>query len=320
LSDYLVTGACGYLGRNFIRILRREKPDAEIIGTGIDDCGGNKPGMDSRSGIDLYLKADLANPEEATGLVAKADPRYIVHLAGVPGASDWPLLIKGNVQTTANILQAASTAGDGTGSSLSSAGNIRTFIVGSAAEYGFVRKEELPLQESRPQRPVTQYGMSMACRTTIALGYATRGADVVVGRLFNPLGPGLSESMAPGSFAKQVLAVKNRKQKTPIRVGDLEARRDFIDIEDACCAFLAIIGRGRKGEAYNVCSGKSVGLGELLDEMQRCEGTHAAIEVDGKLAAMPGVPDIYGDLRKITAHTGWKPKISLEESVRRMLG
>jgi GDP-4-dehydro-6-deoxy-D-mannose reductase len=168
-------------------------------------------------------------------------------------------------------------------------------------------------------KPLTRYGISMAARTAVAAGYAQLGCDVMVGRLFNPLGRGVSEGMAPGSFAKQVADIANGRAHGPILVGNLDARRDFIDIEDASRAFLAIAEKGKTGEIYNVCSGKSHRIGELLELMMKQASVRAEIKVDQSRIRKNEVPDVYGSTTKITKDTDWKPRINLAESVGGML-
>ncbi len=302
MADYLVTGACGFVGRNFVELLAKERPGSRIVGAGLGDCTLGAQGFE-------YRKTDLADFAAAAALVADVRPDFIFHFAGAPGSSDWNDLLRANIQTTVAVLEAA----------LKLDKKPKVFVVGSAAEYGAADAKELPLRETRAPKPVTPYGISMAARTAIAAGYAQLGCNVTIGRLFNPLGRGVSETMAPGSFARQVAEIANGKRQGPILVGNLEAKRDFVDIEDASRAFLAIAEKGRPGEIYNVCSGKSHRLGELLELMMKQTGVRAEIKTDPARIRKKEVPDVYGSTAKITKDTDWKPRISFAESIGQML-
>ncbi|MDD5339663.1 MAG: GDP-mannose 4,6-dehydratase [Candidatus ainarchaeum sp.] len=302
MADYLVTGACGFVGRNFVELLAKERPGSRIVGAGLGDCTLGAPGFE-------YRKADLSDFAAAAALISDVRPDFIFHFAGAPGASDWNDLLKANIHTTVAVLEAA----------LKLDKKPKVFVVGSAAEYGAVGTKELPLRETKAPRPVTPYGISMAARTAIATGYAQLGCHVTVGRLFNPLGRGVSEAMAPGSFAKQVAEIANGKRQGPILVGNLDTKRDFVDIEDASRAFLAIAEKGKPGEIYNVCSGKSHRLGELLELMMKQASVRAEISVDQSRIRKNEVPDVYGSTSKIAKDIGWKPRISFAESIGQML-
>lgn len=306
MCAYLITGANGFVGRNFVELLARERPGSRMVGAGLGECTLSVPGFE-------YRKVDLADFAAAGALVADARPDFIFHFAGAPGAADWETLLKANIQTTVAVLEAALKLGESEGRKPA------VFVIGSAAEYGMPGKNELPFREARAPKPLTRYGMSMAARTSIASAYASLGCDVKAGRLFNPLGRGVPETMAPGAFAKQVAEIANGRSHGPIVVGNLEAKRDFIDIEDASRAFLAIAEKGKPGEIYNVCSGKPHRLGELLEAMMKHASVRAEIKVDASRVRKNEVPEAYGTIAKITKDTGWKPRISFAESIGQML-
>jgi GDP-4-dehydro-6-deoxy-D-mannose reductase len=123
----------------------------------------------------------------------------------------------------------------------------------------------------------------------------------------------MQDKFVLGSFLRQI---KN-KSKT-ITVGSIkDVYRDFIDIEDACEAFLTIAKKGYQGEVYNVCSGTSYELDDILHMMLEESGSKAKVKVDEKLVRKNDVKDITGSRAKLR-DLGWKPKISMEESVKRL--
>ncbi len=188
-------------------------------------------------------------------------------------------------------------------------------VVGSAAEYGRVKAKDLPIRETLSPKPVSRYSMSMVARSVLVQGYANLGVHAMVGRLFNPLFRNIGEHFAAGSFAKQIRFIAAGKEKGPIKVGNLNAKRDFIDLEDASAAFLAIAHRGKAGEIYNVCTGRTYSMGQMFDEMIKAKTT----DVNGQGVRSNEVSEVVGSMEKIANQTGWKPRVSFEESVRRMM-
>ncbi|MBI5227928.1 GDP-mannose 4,6-dehydratase [Candidatus Micrarchaeota archaeon] len=302
MTKYLITGASGFIGSTFIEFLLRERKEAEIIGVGQSGA---------RKDID-YKKIDLTDFSKTKEFIEKAKPNYIFHFAGAPGADEWEKLIDGNIKTTLSILEgAAATQGR--------AQEMKIFVIGSASEYG--NPTQLPIKEDASVFPASRYGISMVCRTEIARGFASRGLQIFIGRLFNPIGPGLDEKYAAGSFAKQIKTIKEGKQKnqSEIFIGDPQVKRDFVDMDDACKAFLAIVEKGKSGEIYNICSGKSYKMEELLNFMLKEAKINPKINVDSSKMRNNQIREIKGSTEKISKDTGWVAKISLEESAKRML-
>jgi len=104
-----------------------------------------------------------------------------------------------------------------------------------------------------------------------------------------------------------------------IRVGNLKARRDFVDVVDACRALLAVATTGTVGEIYNICSGRSVAMETLLTQMIKIAGVPVEVIVEPARLRVADVPDIYGSMEKISRHTGWIPQVSIDASLRAML-
>jgi len=247
-----------------------------------------------RSNCDYLM--DLTDSLAVEKCLIDLQPDYVFHLAGVPFSDSWKEYLSGNVETTYAVLNAVEKA------------KCRAIVIGSAAEYGRLR---MPLKESQELLPVSPYGLSMKMRTEASRYFYRRGTDVIIARLFNPIGKHLSERYAIGSFMKQL-------PSGVIKVGNLGMKRDFIDMEDMCKAFVALAERGHSGEAYNVCSGKSYSYGEIIELMAGESGTLVEIVVDKSRMHGNDIMDVYGSIEKITAHTGWKPEIPIQESVRRL--
>jgi nucleoside-diphosphate-sugar epimerase len=189
---------------------------------------------------------------------------------------------------------------------------VRVTMAGSAAELGQVPPSDLPVDESYPCSPIEAYGRSKWL-TTIAGMAEKPPLEVVIGRVFNPVGPGLPPTQAFGEFAAGLLAPA--ADPLPLLVGNLDARRDFVDVRDAARALVALAEHGQAGSVYHVGSGVSRPVGEGLDRLIALSGRTAKLIVDPRRLARKGPSDSRADINRITSHTPWRPSIAFEKSL-----
>jgi GDP-4-dehydro-6-deoxy-D-mannose reductase len=114
-------------------------------------------------------------------------------------------------------------------------------------------------------------------------------------------------------------AIKLGQQPPQVLAGDLDVTRDFLDVRDVVNAYLALLARGRGGETYNVCSGSEVHLGDALRRLAGMAGVQAAITADPARFRPSEQRRMCGSHAKITAETGWVPRIPLDETLRQLL-
>ena len=290
----LITGSAGFLGSALTRTCRALWPEARIVGV---DQGPPD------------LACDLTDAAAALDLVRETRPDALFHFAGRTGQASWEELWRANVLSLANVLDAA----------LLHAPRCAVVVPGSAAEYGDVDASLGPILESFPSRPRTPYAVSKAWQTTLARSYSLRGLHVTVGRLFNLCGAGVPATLVLGAVAEQLRGAAAGTAPPIVRVGDVRAVRDFLDVDDACAALAALALRGRSGAEYNLCSGSPRVVGDVVRRMIELSGTGATLETRGGRAAGYGVSWSLGDNGKLSAETGWQPEVSLDESLRRML-
>lgn len=142
----------------------------------------------------------------------------------------------------------------------------KVVLASSSAVYGLT-KSTRPVTERSPLRPITEYAVSKVAQETAALRYHYAfGLDVVIVRMFNLLGPGQSPDLACSAFARQIVLAEISEQ-TEIVTGNLDAKRDFVDVRDAARAFALLAEKGEAGQTYNVCSGNAVAIQQCLSEM-----------------------------------------------------
>ncbi|MFI5348045.1 MAG: NAD-dependent epimerase/dehydratase family protein [Elusimicrobiota bacterium] len=282
----LITGARGFLAGPLIARLKRGR----VI----------KIGRSSAPGIRRY---DLADPAEARAAVDYARPDEVYHLAGTTSARDWDGMWRAHVTATVNLLEALTARGT----------PVRVVVAGSSAEYGAAGGGRRP-GEDAPLEPVTQYGSCKLAQTLAALSFARGPVSVVAARIFNVLGPGTPENLAPGAFARQIARIAAGLQKPEVAVGNLSPRRDYIDVRDVAAALEILMRRGESGECYNVGSGRSTPIGDVLRGLIKASGVSVEERVDPARRRPSEVRDLSANARKIKA-LGWEPRISLEKSL-----
>ncbi len=301
MTTVLVTGACGFVGRHVCDYLKQLQPAPKIIGLDVKD--------NADTACDSFCRLNLASTEDLAELIERYKPAYIIHLAGIFGTQDHLEIYRANVLFMAALLEAVRRC----------APNAVIVAAGSAAEYGQIAPDRVPVDEQTPCRPVTPYGLSKLLATQIALYYhRLYNICVTVVRPFQLIGKGVSVKLAPGAFARQLQQARSNGTRT-IKVGNLETARDFLDVHDAVEALWALCQKPACGQVFNLCCGKPTKISELLRMMIEQCGINAKVEVDpARLRGKSDISSIYGSYQRLKDHCGWTPKRSLRESIAQM--
>jgi GDP-4-dehydro-6-deoxy-D-mannose reductase len=141
------------------------------------------------------------------------------------------------------------------------------------------------------------------------------GLDVVLARPFNHTGPRQEPVFAVPSFARQVARIEAGLEPPVIRVGNLDSRRDLTDVRDVATAYVRIVAAGRPGRPYNVCSGRAWRIGDLLEELIHLARVPITVEVDPGRLRPNDVPVLQGSATRIRTELGWKPEITIEQTI-----
>ena len=259
-------------------------------------------------------EVDLADRAALDAAVTAAAPDAVIHLAALAHVGEsWndPVhTFEVNAVGTLHLLEAARQVTPAP----------RVLLIGSAEVYGPVRPEDLPLTEAHPLLPVTPYAVSKVAAEYLGVQYhAGFGVPVVRARSFNHIGPHQAGRFVVSDIAGRIAEAIRRGEKEPIRVGNLSARRDFTDVRDVVRAYRLLITDGTAGEAYNVCSGVDVSIDSLAHRMLALAEVDLAIEVDPELVRPVDVPVLVGDSSRLRAATGWRPEITLDDTLRDVL-
>jgi GDP-4-dehydro-6-deoxy-D-mannose reductase len=299
MAIWLLTGASGFVGRHVLGALNAGGEGLAQSETRIVVLGRRCPAgwPDSR-----FVAADLHDPAGLRQAIEQTAPDFVIHTAGkTPPAPD-DELYRANFWGTMHLLNALRSLRK----------PIRLVLSGSAAELGSVDLAALPVAESYPCDPRDAYGRSKWLATL--RGLADRSPlEVMVARVFNPIGPGLPETQAFGRFAARLS--EPGPDPLELSVGDLDARRDFVDVRDVAQAMIALALRGKGKHLYHVGTGQSHCVREGLDCLIGLSRRTVNIHADPSLRLRHGPADSRADIGRIVGHTDWRPRIPWEESL-----
>ncbi len=306
----LITGIAGFAGSHLAELLLGD--GEEVFGTLLP--GESTQNTESfKSHLRLFA-CDIRDADAVKKLVAEVKPEEIYHLAAIafiPDSIDNPrLTFETNLMGTMNLFEAAKRLKN----------PVRVLFVGSADEYGLVRKEELPIDEQTPLRPGNPYSVSKVSASLLAYQYGlSEHIRTVRTRSFNHTGPRQSPRFVCSDFARQIVQAERGRLPAEITVGNLKPRRDFTDVRDVVRAYRDILRKGAPCEVYNVCSGVSVGVGEVVDMVVSISGRQFRIVEHPGLMRKSDVEDIRGDFSKIERTIGWRPSIPLRKTLEDMV-
>jgi len=311
----LITGIDGFVGSHLVEALVTD-PDVRIYGTVVDDRHPNISG-ELLSQLELF-KVDIRQPDKVRQVISTVKPSKIFHLAGqafVPISLENPAeTFHVNINGTLNVLEAIREASTTDGLSCS------VLVVSSGEVYGAVSDPFLPIDETVPLKPESPYAASKACADLIAQQYRSSfGIDVVVARPFNHLGPRQSELFVGSAFAKQIAEMEAGKREPKLMVGNLDPERDFTDVRDVVRAYMKILDRPRAHPVYNVCSGTTVTVKEVVRILCEVSGVRVEIVPDTTRQRRNDIPKSVGSAARLRAETGWYPKIPLRQTLEDVL-
>ena len=297
--NILITGVNGFIGQALWDHFKARRPSFDVFGIDLQ-ISSTEPRL---------LSCDLSDQRQLMKILGRIRPDVIFHLAGGRPA-DENMLWQANFIPTKILLDVVA--------ELKSV-SPRIVIPGSAAEYGKVKTPRKPVSENFQPQPTAWYGFVKYMQTSLGLMYARKGLDVRIARIFNITGYGTPSSLAPGSFAERIVRIEAGQGPAVLNVRHLTAQRDFIDIEDVCSALWAVAQKGKSGEVYNVCSGDLVSMRFLLRELIRYSDIKDSVVIKEEQRAHASTFDIVGSNAKIKRVTGWRPRISLEQSLKNTL-
>lgn len=306
MKTVLVIGGAGFVGGYLIEALRKEE-NTSIIATKL-------PTEQILSPADVILDLDILDTNSLTAVLEQFKPSEIYHLAAQSSvALSWSkpsLTLDINIKGTTNLLESVRLSGL----------NPSVLLIGSGEEYGYIKAQDLPVDEETIVRPGNIYAASKACQTNLGCIYATAyGMNVKMVRAFNHIGPRQNEGFVVSGFCRQVALIEAGLQDPVILVGNLDAKRDFTDVRDIVQAYILLSHAGQSGEIYNVGSGRAISIKEILNEILSLSSVPIDITVDPKRLRPSDVPIIEADIKKVVEQTGWRLEHDLRETLEATL-
>ncbi|MBD8137272.1 GDP-mannose 4,6-dehydratase [Bacillus sp. CFBP 13597] len=294
----LVTGITGFVGQYLKRELKNE---------GVEVFGTSRKANPRKTTYQL----DLLDKEKIIRLLKEIKPTHIFHLAGMSNVREsWSYVSKTieiNTIGTAKLLEAIKEVDQ----------CIRLITIGSSEEYGKVYDITKKISEETHLNPANPYGLSKAAiGMMIKQHHNVYGLDVIHIRPFNHIGPGQRLGFVTSDFAYQIaLMNKGKIHRNEMKVGNLEAIRDFTDVRDIVKAYYMVALNGMAGEVYNVCSGEGTKIQEVLKMLLSFSDKEIIIKIDKEKMRPSEVPYFVGDYSKLKQLTNWEPTLPIQQSL-----
>lgn len=304
----MITGYSGFVSRHFLDLLESMLEPAEVLGVDVAE-----PEQEFKYEFVKcsFKKLNLLDKEAVQDVLHDFQPDYLLHLASFSSvAYSWKHPVDSFVNNTnifLNIADVVRTSGL----------KCRILSVGSSEEYGHVTESELPITELSATKPKSPYAVARISQEMLSEIYAKSFAvDVVLTRSFNHIGPGQKDIFVISSFAHKLTTIKkDASLPKEMTVGNIDIIRDFVDVRDVVKAYYSLFQNGKKGEVYNICSGKGTSLEKVLTTMSEILDIKVKFNRDEALMRPDENLKIIGSHEKISSESGWQPTLSLRESL-----
>lgn len=298
-----ITGITGFVGRYLVEYLEKI-PNIKIGGTSFN---GKTEGLEKLAEI---FKCDLRDKKSIDKVIKKFKPDAVIHLAGISSAGnswkDAEITLTNNIIGQLHLLNSLKDF----------APKAKTLIISSGQVYGAVKKSELPTKESVSLNPTNPYAVSKITQELLGLQYfSSYNMPIVILRPSNHIGPRQEGHLVIPSFIKQIVEIEKGKRKPVMKVGSLDAKRDFTDVRDIVKSYFLALKKGKPGEIYNIGSSKAISIRKILEKIIKLSDRKIKIETDKNLLRPSDIPVLEVDCKKFKKDTGWKPEILLEKTL-----
>jgi GDP-4-dehydro-6-deoxy-D-mannose reductase len=301
MAKIFITGINGFVGKHLIDEYKEDEIFGLVKDSTGEDLGGNVK----------TFQGDILDSNGIEKIIAEVKPDIIFHLAALTSPAESlknPVeTINNNVSGQLNILEAVRNLEI----------DCKMLVVSSAEVYGNVDEKNIPTSENSELLPNTPYGVSKATQDLLGYQYyKSYGLKNVRVRPFNHIGPGQAPVFVVSAFARQIAMIEKGQQEKVIKVGNLSPKRDFTDVRDVVKAYKFLMEKGKFGEVYNIGSGKSYEISEILNILMSFSTEKIEVVEDPLLARSVDVKELRCDFTKLKNDTGWEPEIPIEKSLQ----
>jgi GDP-4-dehydro-6-deoxy-D-mannose reductase len=298
MKTVLVTGSEGFVGSRLIKAL--SEASYEVVATSL-------PQLIPKKG--RYVALDVLNLDLSVEVVKQHEPDVIFHLAAVSSVAksfrDRAIAYNTNISGTANMCEAAKSLDK----------KVQFFFISTCEVYGGGENlnEDVPVVLKNPYA-ISKYAAELICRD-----YHTSGLDCVILRPFTHTGPEQSESFVLPTIAKQISEIEKGKRAPLIELGNIEAKREFLNVADIVRAYTLAPGKCVPGETYNIASGQGYTISDLVKIFAKLAKKHFDLRVNPVRVRKVDIPVLLGDGSKFSKLTGWSPRVKIEKTIEDLL-
>jgi GDP-4-dehydro-6-deoxy-D-mannose reductase len=308
----LITGITGFAGSHLADFLVAEHPDVKVFGT--YRWRSRMENIEQLKDKVELLETDLRDYNSVHKAISRSRPDFMFHLAAqsfVPSSWNAPTeTLTTNIVSQTNLFEAVR------------AEKLDTVIqiACSSEQYGLVHPDETPIKETNPLRPLSPYAVSKVAQDFLGYQYfQSYGMKVIRTRGFNHTGPRRGQVFVTSNFCSQVASIELGLQEPVIKVGNLEAIRDFTDVRDMVRAYWLAVNHATPGEVYNIASGSGIRIKDVLQMILDQSRVKVDVQVDPERLRPSDVEILLGDSSKFRADTGWEPKIPFAQTLSDLL-
>lgn len=298
----LITGVNGFVGKYL---------EAHLLSNHIEVWGTTRNTLNIQDEPKNRISMDFSSEAEMIEVLNHVKPDMIFHLAAQSSVKkSWDNIVE---TLESNVINSARFYGAIRKSDIGK--KVRVLSVGSSEEYGLVPSDSMPITEKCALNPMSPYGISKMSQYMLAKTYVGWDLQIIHVRPFNHIGPGQGLGFVTSDFSYQIAKIESGMLDQKIKVGNLSAKRDFLDVRDIISAYSEIIMKGIPGETYNICSGIPVSISEILTSLIDLSEKDIEIVTEPSLLRAIDIPIYIGSNEKVIKTTGWKQQIDIDETL-----
>lgn len=311
-KNALITGAAGSGGSYLAEYLISETKLEEVHGLVRWHSTTSASNLSNVADTINVHECDLMDLASTIRVLQKVKPDVIFHLASnanVRASFDTPIsILNNNMMGTANLFEAIRIV----------CPNTLVQHCSTSEVYGDVSKEDIPIKENCPLRPVSPYAVSKTAQDHLAFAYfKSFDLKIIRTRMFTYFNPRRGDLFST-AFAKQVVAIEKGNQDI-LRHGNLDSVRTMVDVRDAMKAYWLAATRCEIGEVYNIGGTKTISVGDVLRIMVNLAKVPVTTEMNSALLRAKDVTLQVPDSSKFIKRTGWTEEYSFDESLDHLL-
>lgn len=314
-KNILITGITGFVGSHLADFLLENEKGSKIYGLKKVNgrlrnvkhlISGNKPKI-------TLIEADLTDETSLINALNISKPDQIYHLGALSWVTpSWNMpkaYMEVNAIGTINLFEAIRILKL----------NPKIFVSCTPEEFGDVPEEKLPITEDTMIHPVNHYAASKVAQDAVCMSYhASYGIKIIRARAFNHEGPRRDITGALASFAYQIARIEHGLQEPVVKVGNLNAKRNFTDVRDMVRAYWLAVNKCTPGELYLIGSDQIYTIKECLEMLISLSTKKDEIkyEVEEGRVRPTELNFLIGDCSKFKKKTGWQPQILFKQTLQ----